>query len=216
MYEYFERLSDTKRNVILESGIREFSQKTYSEASTDTITRNGNISKGLLFHYFGTKSNFYLYCLEKALQTLIVDFTPNTGNDFYDVVFSSFNNKIELAKRYPDEMHFINMASRESNASIQESKNELLKKYVEMGKKNSFVVYTQALQKVDLKDKNNPKVLEALMLYTTSIMNKYLIKYQETPDEFFKDMPQIQKEIKEYLDFLINGIAYGISNVKED
>ena len=212
MYESFERLSDEKRNVILGSGIREFSQKTYSEANTDTITKNSNISKGLLFHYFGTKSNFYLYCLERALQTLVVDFTPNKDKDFYDVVFSSLDEKIELIQKFPDEMHFINMASRESNASIQISKNELLKKYTELGKKNSFEVYSQALQKIDLKDKNNPKVLEALMLYTTSIMNKYLIQYQETPDDFFMDMSRIQNEIKIYLDFLINGIA----NVKED
>ena len=212
MYESFAKLSDEKRNVILGSGIKEFSLKTYSEANTDTITRNSNISKGLLFHYFGTKSNFYLYCLERALQTLVVDFTPNKGKDFHDVVFSSLDEKIELIKKYPDEMHFINMASRESNASIQISKNELLRKYTELGKKNSFVVYSQALQKIDLKDKNNPKVLESLMLYTTSIMNKYLIQYQETPDDFFKDMPCIQSEIKVFLDFLINGIA----NVKEN
>ena len=212
MYESFERLSDEKRNVILGSGIKEFSQKTYSEVNTDTITKNSNISKGLLFHYFGTKSNFYLYCLERALQTLVVDFTPNKDKDFYDVVFSSLDEKIELIQKFPDEMHFINMASRESNASIQISKNELLKKYTELGKKNSFEVYSQALQKIDLKDKNNPKVLEALMLYTTSIMNKYLIQYQETPDDFFMDMSRIQNEIKIYLDFLINGIA----NVKED
>lgn len=212
MYESFERLSDAKRNVILGSGIKEFSQKTYSEANTDTITKNSNISKGLLFHYFGTKSNFYLYCLERALQTLVVDLTPNKGKDFYDVVFSSLDEKIVLIQKFPDEMHFVNMASRESNASIQISKNELLKKYTEKGKKNSFVVYSQALQKIDLKEKNNPKVLEALILYTTSIMNKYLIQYQETPDDFFMDMSRIQSEIKIYLDFLINGIA----NVKED
>lgn len=62
----FEKISDEKKAVIIQSGIAEFSKKSYMDASTDEITINCGISKGLLFHYFGNKKNFYLYCLEQA------------------------------------------------------------------------------------------------------------------------------------------------------
>lgn len=207
MYDTFERLPTEKRTAILASGIKEFSQKSYSEASTDAITKRSHISKGLLFHYFKSKSSFYLYCLETALQALVVEGCLLQGKDFYDILFHALNEKLELIKQYPDEMHFIHMASRESNTSIYASKNALLQKYTALGKTNSIAVYSHALQSIDLKKKNDSRVLEALMLYTTSIMNKYLLQYQDTPDAFFSEMPRIQKEFRIYLEYMINGIA---------
>ena len=46
--EAFERLSEKKQAAILGAGVKEFSHKTYTEASTDAITIQSNISKGLL------------------------------------------------------------------------------------------------------------------------------------------------------------------------
>ena len=66
----FERLAEEKQQTIIEAGIREFSVFSYSDANTDRITSACGISKGLLYHYFGTKKGFYLYCLERSLKIL--------------------------------------------------------------------------------------------------------------------------------------------------
>lgn len=50
-----------KRDNIINSAMKEFSTNTFQKASTNTIVKNAGISKGLLFHYFGTKDQLYKY-----------------------------------------------------------------------------------------------------------------------------------------------------------
>ena len=48
-FEAFEKLSPEKQNSILQAGIQEFSQKSFPDASTDTITQQAGISKACCF-----------------------------------------------------------------------------------------------------------------------------------------------------------------------
>ena len=45
----FEKLPKDKKEYILSTGIKEFSQKSYKDVSTDIITQKCHISKGILF-----------------------------------------------------------------------------------------------------------------------------------------------------------------------
>ncbi len=56
--EKFQQQNIIKQNSIIDAGVEEFSQKAYSDANTDKIVQNCGISKGLLFHYFGSKKIF--------------------------------------------------------------------------------------------------------------------------------------------------------------
>ncbi len=47
--EAFEKLSPEKQNSILQAGILEFSQKSFPDASTDTITQHAGFRKGFCF-----------------------------------------------------------------------------------------------------------------------------------------------------------------------
>ena len=89
-FEAFEKLSDDKKELILSAGMKEFSQKPYKEASTDSITKACGISKGLLFHYFGSKKAFYFYCLESAMEKLTAQAqSKEEAKNFYDILFTS-------------------------------------------------------------------------------------------------------------------------------
>ena len=50
-----------KRDKIINSALKEFSINTFQKASTNTIVEDAGISKGLLFHYFGSKEKLYKY-----------------------------------------------------------------------------------------------------------------------------------------------------------
>lgn len=50
-----------KRDNIINSAMKEFSTNTFQKASTNIIVEDAGISKGLLFHYFGTKDKLYKY-----------------------------------------------------------------------------------------------------------------------------------------------------------
>ena len=60
-FEAFEKLPEDRKKRIIDTGIREFSAKSFKDASTDRITAECQISKGILFHYFGSKKEFYFF-----------------------------------------------------------------------------------------------------------------------------------------------------------
>ena len=74
----FLNQDDARRSRILEAALVEFADKGYKKASTNTIVREANVSKGLLFHYFISKKDLYLY-LYKFARNMI-------SNELYEKV----------------------------------------------------------------------------------------------------------------------------------
>ncbi|MHB8947183.1 MAG: TetR/AcrR family transcriptional regulator, partial [Bacillota bacterium] len=70
MYEAFEALPEAKREVIRAAALEELVAHGYGGASTNAITRRAGISKGLLFHYFGSKKQLYLYLVDFVTERL--------------------------------------------------------------------------------------------------------------------------------------------------
>ena len=208
-FEAFEKLSADKKELILSAGMKEFSQKPYKEASTDSITKACGISKGLLFHYFGSKKAFYFYCLESAMEKLTAQAqSKEEVNDFYDILFSSMDQKFALCIHYYDEMHMVNMASRDAATEIAQHKAEMMQKYAIQIKMKSAETIRRALQTLNFKhDENLQMTVEGISLYINAVLNKYLIQYQTTPDAFFQNRDAIKSEMKQYLDMMLFGIC---------
>lgn len=208
-FEAFEKLSADKKELILSAGMKEFSQKPYKEASTDSITKACGISKGLLFHYFGSKKAFYFYCLESAMEKLTAQAqSKEEVNDFYDILFSSMDQKFALCIHYYDEMHMVNMASRDAATEIVQQKAEMMQKYAIQIKMKSAETIRRALQTLHFKhDENLQMTVEGISLYINAVLNKYLIQYQTTPDAFFQNRDAIKSEMKQYLDMMLFGIC---------
>ena len=208
-FEAFEKLSDDKKELILSAGMKEFSQKPYKEASTDSITKACGISKGLLFHYFGSKKEFYFFCLERAMEKLTAQAqSKEEANDFYDILFSSMDQKFALCIHYYDEMHMVNMASRDAATEIAQHKAEMMQKYAIQIKMKSAETIRRALQTLNFKhDENLQMTVEGISLYINAVLNKYLIQYQTTPDAFFQNRDAIKSEMKQYLDMMLFGIC---------
>lgn len=59
-----------KRDKIINSAMKEFSSNIFDKASTNVIVEDAGISKGLLFHYFGTKANLYKYLEYFSMKTI--------------------------------------------------------------------------------------------------------------------------------------------------
>lgn len=66
---YLDR--DTRRQRLLELGERLFAEKSYEDVSIDDVARDANISKGLLYHYFGSKRGFYTEVVRSATTNLL-------------------------------------------------------------------------------------------------------------------------------------------------
>lgn len=58
------------RQIIINSALSEFGKKSYKETSLNAIRITGNISKGIIYHYFKSKDELYLFCLKECFDTL--------------------------------------------------------------------------------------------------------------------------------------------------
>jgi AcrR family transcriptional regulator len=52
--------TDERRTQLLELGSKVFSTRSYEDVSIDEVAQMANISKGLLYHYFRSKREFYV------------------------------------------------------------------------------------------------------------------------------------------------------------
>ena len=66
----------SKRNII-DSALQEFSEKYYAEASINSICSIGNMSKGIVYHYFKDKDDLYLTCIKECFDSLIAYISEN-------------------------------------------------------------------------------------------------------------------------------------------
>lgn len=68
--------TDARRAQLIELGLGLFGARPYDEVSIDDIALTAGISKGLLYHYFGGKREFYVACLSEASERLIEAVRP--------------------------------------------------------------------------------------------------------------------------------------------
>jgi AcrR family transcriptional regulator len=62
---------DERRAQLLELGARLFSEHSYDGLSVDDIAKAAGISKGLLYHYFPSKRDFYVETIRAAAHQLL-------------------------------------------------------------------------------------------------------------------------------------------------
>lgn len=96
MYRTFENLEQSRKDRILQVCIEEFARNGYEKTSTNTIVKRLGISKGLLFLYFKSKKNLFLYLVEHISKSLTDEFLKR----FTDHGTLSINNFDNLGEFY--------------------------------------------------------------------------------------------------------------------
>ena len=72
---------DERRRQLVALGLELFSSRAYDEVSIDELAAAAGISKGLLYHYFPTKRDFYVATVRAAAAQLVErTSTPSTGD----------------------------------------------------------------------------------------------------------------------------------------
>jgi len=63
--------SDARRAQLLELGIAMFAKRSWDEVQIDDVAEAAGVSKGLLYHYFPTKRDFYVEVVREASRRLL-------------------------------------------------------------------------------------------------------------------------------------------------
>jgi AcrR family transcriptional regulator len=140
IYESFENLKESKRQIIINAGYKIFGEYGYSKASVEDIVKDAGISKGSLFYHFGSKKNYFLYLYEYSADKMkqLVDSDNEDGlpsymenTDFFERLDAVKGKKMKLAILHPYMISFIKKAafedSHELHTEIQLINQKLIK-----------------------------------------------------------------------------------------
>lgn len=127
MVSRFEALDGEKQQRILNAAMSEFASRGYDRASTNRIVESAGIAKGLLFHYFKSKKQLFLYLYDRGLKLVAeeifrgVDFSEK---DFFRRMGQAQRVKIALIRAQPDIFAFLKAAYLEESEAVKKELGE--------------------------------------------------------------------------------------------
>ncbi|MGC6176734.1 TetR/AcrR family transcriptional regulator [Lacrimispora sp. 38-1] len=108
--EKLKELSEEKQQPIIEAALKCFGKHGYKKASMGDIAKGSGVSKPMLFHYFGTKRDLYLY-LSEYVRTVMVDAYKRNKidvcSDLFERITAASRMKMSILKKYPNILKFI-------------------------------------------------------------------------------------------------------------
>ncbi len=97
------RLSaDDRRRQLVGIGLAKIVETPIQDLSLDEVAAEAGISRGLLFHYFPTKTDFYLACISAAGRRMLRTTAPDEGLAPEEQVESLTRLMIEQIERRRD------------------------------------------------------------------------------------------------------------------
>lgn len=129
MSERFLSLPGEKRNIIIDSALTAFSQNGYKKASAGDIASAAGISKAMIFYYFGSKADMYLYLVEYCLNIVIGEIENQDDasvTDFFDRIKLISDIKMSAMKKHPRMPSFLSSVYFETDPEVESCIKNLL------------------------------------------------------------------------------------------
>jgi TetR/AcrR family transcriptional regulator len=150
MHSKFLNLNEEKQQRIINAAINEFEHNGYTNASTNEIVKEAEISKGILFHYFKNKSQLFLFLYDYCMEQVLKDVYEKIDFDERDIIVrlrqTSFI-KFELMRKYPAIFKFIQKAYIEDSVEVKEALEQRNKELV----KSSYAKIFENIDKTKFK-----------------------------------------------------------------
>jgi len=132
MNEKFFDLKKEKQDRMINAALKYFGENGYKRASTDDMVREAGISKGLLFHYFGSKSGLYFFICDYSVRYLMLELTRVVSikeTDYFEVIKQIEYGKMQIMRTYPYLTGFLDKVVTEKEEEAVEVVKELKTKY---------------------------------------------------------------------------------------
>ena len=121
MNEKFFDLPREKQDRMINGALEVFAKNGFKHASTDDMVKAVGVSKGLWFHYFGSKAGLYIFVYEYSVKYMLLEISAVVDEREND--FSELARQVELAKsragkNYPFMNVFLEESARETEADV--------------------------------------------------------------------------------------------------
>ena len=121
MPEKFLSIPKEKQNQIVEAGLTVFGRNGYRKASVSDIASAAGISKAMVFYYFGSKKDLYLYLADLCGNVVMNEVKENfdiTVDDFFDRIKMASEIKMSAMKKYHGILAFMESMYKERDEEV--------------------------------------------------------------------------------------------------
>lgn len=207
MIDKFENLQEEKKKRILDAAIEEFAVNGYDKASTNSIVKKAEISKGILFHYFGSKKNLFLYIFDYCITNLIDKYYLLKESEPEDIFERFMRINIRKMKIIQEEPLMNKLVFSAISNMPQSLKHELSEMYNNYSSKYLPEVFENVDTSKFRKEIDSQKAIELIMICMDGLSNKYLQKYKSIPmEEILNNIDEIMEDFNKYMEILKFGI----------
>jgi AcrR family transcriptional regulator len=205
--EKFESLQEEKKKRILDAAIEEFAINGYDKASTNSIVKKAGISKGILFHYFGSKKNLFLYLFDYCITTLVDRYYPLRENEPEDIFERFIRINIRKMKIVQEEPLMNQLVFSAVTNMPVELKAELTERHSSYSSKYLGEIFENLDTSKFREEIDSEKAIELIMICMDGLSNKYIQKYKDVSmEEILENIEEVMEDFNKYLDILKFGV----------
>jgi AcrR family transcriptional regulator len=162
--EKFLSLPAEKRKRIIDASLQVFGENTYRKASAGDIAAAAGISKGMIFHYFGSKRALYLYLISLCGDILTAERQGQidmTATDFFDRIKLATVIKIAAMKKHPYILAFLKNVYIETDSEVVDEVREK----ISYGVSNAWEALLAGIDITKFKNPSAPALLAKLLTW---------------------------------------------------
>ncbi|BDZ29677.1 TetR/AcrR family transcriptional regulator [Lactiplantibacillus sp. WILCCON 0030] len=196
---------------ILAAATHEFAVHGYTAAKTDQIAVVAQVSKGLIFHYYGSKQQLYFQTVVAATERIKTEVNPQafkTPADLVTLVVRSTKYKAEFGRQHPDEMRLMINAYGNVDKLPVKIQGELRELYAQ-SLQVSQVLIGKVIERLPLRPGvDRETVIQLIMGVYQQIFAEFQAHMAVNPDaETMLDAQWIVDRAKQYMAILENGFV---------
>lgn len=196
---------------ILVSATKIFAKNGYLQAKTADIATAAEVSKGIVFRYFGDKGHLYLATVTDVIKRLTdqADFSVWTdAKDLGDMIERAVRYKIELQLEYPDEFRLSVQSFSEMNVLPAEIQPEMRALWQQQTTTALTTLEEPVLDRMKLRPGVDKTILKKLLnAIGTTVFTDAEAFMRQHPDAKIEDFEPIIKQIQAEYEILEHGFA---------
>ncbi len=196
MNEKFFDLKKEKQDRMINAALKVFALHGYRHASTDDIVKEASISKGLLFHYFGSKLGLYTFIYEYSVRYMTLELKAAVSakeTDMFEIIKQTEAAKMQALKGYPYMEQFLNRSMsedvNEALLAIEGMRNTLTEAYRKIQERMDFSVLPKGV--------DGEKLCKMLDFTIKGLMTERFFDASFHPENLYKEIVGYIDMIKE-------------------
>lgn len=200
--EKFFSLRAEKQEHIINAALTVFARNGYKKTSTADIAEAAGIAKGMIFYYFGSKKNLYLYLIGLCTETVTEEMEKHLDKrvtDYFGRIRMMTKLKVAVMKRRRATMLFLTSVFYETDTEVADEAKKRISEG--MGIRDMWLLGNLDASRwganSKFKDGVDPKLLEKLLVWAGVGMGydlgEELENFDSLADDFYKCLDMLEK-----------------------